>query len=168
MAASADVVSTWARRSVVVARLPPATTPANKAGRNFTERIDIRIPGTQRNATNATRLYTSPIWLETWVAMSRNSGSYEVKFRPVGRLNWGGCKCKENQRKAAGLTVLSGYHLEAFQRPVEPSDRTKEPGPLWPAKRKAARHGDVTHGRSYRPLYCCSVSRKWLEMPRAR
>ena len=67
--------------------------------------------------------------------MSRNSGSYEVKFRPAGRLNWGGCKCKENQRKAAGLTVLSGYRLEAFQRPVQPSDRTKEPEPLRPAKR---------------------------------
>lgn len=67
--------------------------------------------------------------------MSRNSGSYEVKFRPIGRHNSNGRKCNKNQRKTAGLTVLSGYCLEAVQRPVQPSDRTKEPEPLRPEKR---------------------------------
>ena len=32
----------------MVAKLAPATTPANNAGTNFTERFDIHIPG---NAT---------------------------------------------------------------------------------------------------------------------
>src|SRR5439155_770763 len=48
VAASAAAAITWARRSVIVARLAPATTPAKRAGTNFTERFDICIPG---NAT---------------------------------------------------------------------------------------------------------------------
>ncbi len=51
--AASAAVSTCARRSVMAARLAPATTPANRAGTNFTERFDILYPRqrTQRNTT---------------------------------------------------------------------------------------------------------------------
>ena len=57
----------------MAARLAPATTPANSAGTNFTERFDMHNPGNANATLN--RLLTSPIWSETWVAMSRNSGA---------------------------------------------------------------------------------------------
>lgn len=56
-------------------------------------------------------------------------------MRPAGRLNWRPPKPSKNQRKTGALRRPVGYCLEAVQRPVHPSDRTKEPEPLRDEKR---------------------------------
>ena len=56
----------------MVARLAPATTPANRAGTNFTERFDMHIPG---NSTQRNRRLMHSNLVRDWVAMSRNFGA---------------------------------------------------------------------------------------------
>ncbi len=107
----------------MVARLAPATTPARRAGTNFTERFDILYPR-QRNAT---RRLTPP-------NLVRDLGGNEPQFRS----GWGiiAADAPPHMRRAKPVENRRfSYCLAAVQRPVQPSDRTNKPEPLRPEKR---------------------------------
>jgi hypothetical protein len=110
----------------MAARLVPATTPARRAGTNFTERFDILYPR-QRNATQRnTTLDASNL--------VRDLGGNEPQFRSGWGIIAADAPPHIRRAKPAKNRAFSSC-FEAVRRPVQPSDRTNGPEPPRPEKR---------------------------------